>query len=97
MLGEIMDGISAVAQVPGLAVDERAGRSLEIDAHQSAVNLDGLGRFRHGCLLALLHFHELVHMNLLAEVFNHARADLILFTGLAKNLPPMEASAAFMA
>jgi hypothetical protein len=34
ILGEIVDRIAAIAQFAGLAVDERAGRTIEIDAFQ---------------------------------------------------------------
>ena len=47
MFGEIVDGLAAVAQVPRLAVDERARRAIEVDAFQAAVNLDCFGCFGH--------------------------------------------------
>src|SRR4029077_2907433 len=47
MLGEIVDRIAAVAQLANSPVDERAWRSIEIDALQSPVNLDRLVCFGH--------------------------------------------------
>ena len=47
MLGEIMDRIAAIAQLADAAVDEGARRAVEIDALQSAVNLDWLVCFGH--------------------------------------------------
>jgi hypothetical protein len=47
MFSEIVDGIAMVAQVARLAVDERARRTIEVDASQAAVNLDCFGRFGH--------------------------------------------------
>jgi len=50
MLGEIVDRITAIAQLAGLAVDEGAGRTVEIDARETAMNLDRFVGFGH-CLL----------------------------------------------
>ena len=47
MFGKIVDRIAAVAQFADAAVDEGARRPVEIDALQSAVNLDRLVCFGH--------------------------------------------------
>ena len=47
MLGQIVDRIAAIAQLAGLAVDEGAGRAVEIDALEAAMNLDRFGCFGH--------------------------------------------------
>ena len=47
MFSEIVDGVAVVAQVARLAVDERARRTIEVDASQAAVNLGCFGRFGH--------------------------------------------------
>ena len=47
MLGQVMDRVAAIAELAGLSVDECAGRSVEIDAFEAALNLDRFGRFGH--------------------------------------------------
>ena len=47
MLGQVMDRVAAIAELAGLSVDERAGRPVEIDAFEAALNLDRFGRFGH--------------------------------------------------
>jgi hypothetical protein len=47
MLGQVMDRVAAIAEFAGLSVDECAGRPVEIDAFEAALNLDRFGRFGH--------------------------------------------------
>ena len=47
MLGKIVDRIAAIAQLAGLSVDEGAGRAVEVDASEAALNLDRFVSFGH--------------------------------------------------
>jgi hypothetical protein len=47
MLGKIVDGIAAVPQLTGLAVDIGTGGPIEVDTLEAALNLDRLGCFGH--------------------------------------------------
>ncbi len=47
MFGEVVNRIAAIAQLAGLAVDERAGRTVEIDTREAAMNLDRFVCFGH--------------------------------------------------
>jgi hypothetical protein len=46
MLSEVMNGIAAVAQFTSFAVDKGARRPIEINAFETALNLDRSGCFR---------------------------------------------------
>src|SRR5207342_2741458 len=47
MLGQVMDRVATIAELAGLSVNKRAGRPVEIDAFEAALNLDRFGRFGH--------------------------------------------------
>src|SRR5437868_2017962 len=48
MLGEVVDRITAVAQLARAPVDEANGGAVEVDPLEAAVNVDLFGFFSHG-------------------------------------------------